>query len=135
MADQASLRAAADAAIASFGKGVQQIRRRGIAARAAMQAATATVTSPDGAVTATVGADGSLSAVTFGPAADSRSRESLATVVVETTRAAHAAALADAQQRVAEIEGVDSEPAEVLARDRAAVLGPPPGDGFAGRGL
>jgi len=144
MADVATIRAAANAAIAEFGTGVHQIRERGDAARAAMQSAAATVASPDGAVIATVGADGALTAISFGPAASSLSRETLGVRVVETTRSAHAAALAEAAQRVAAIVGADTEPVAVLRREHDELAPPqantppptasPSGEGFSGRG-
>ena len=146
MSDAATIRAAADAAIADFGAGVREIRERAESARAAMQSASATVSSPDGAVIATVGADGVLTGLSFGAEAASLAHPTLAALVVETSRRAHAAALAEAEQRVAALVGSDTEPVAVLHRDRlavepeapAAASAPEPVDdpeGFAGRGF
>ncbi|WP_181779694.1 YbaB/EbfC family nucleoid-associated protein [Pseudonocardia pini] len=76
--------------LADYRRRLDELRTRAEQVQTEITALTATVTSPDGAVSATVGHSGRLSGLVLGPAAEALSRERLADLVVRT--AADAAA-------------------------------------------
>jgi DNA-binding protein YbaB len=121
-------RARGEAAVAEFKNKLTALRVRTEAARAALGAASATVTSTDGAVTVSVGAGGVLSELSFGPSAFDRGPHALANTVLTTVRTAKARALEQAEHDLTEIVGADSGAVAVLRRRRAE-LDVPEADG------
>ncbi|WP_344427787.1 YbaB/EbfC family nucleoid-associated protein [Pseudonocardia ailaonensis] len=69
---------------------LDDLRERAERAQAEIDGLTATVTSPDGAVSATVDRTGALSGLVLGPTAEALGRERLAALVVSTTASASA---------------------------------------------
>ena len=127
MTDVAMARARGAAAVAGFKDQLTALHARTEAARAALGAASATVTSTDGAVTVSVGAGGVLSDLSFGPSAFDRGPDALAAAVVATVRTAKIRALEQAEHDLTDIVGADSGAVAVLRRRRAELAGPDAG--------
>jgi DNA-binding protein YbaB len=120
-------RARGAAAVAEFKDKLTALHARTEAARAALGAASATVTSTDGAVTVSVGAGGVLNDLSFGPSAFDRGPDALAAAVVATVRTAKVRALEQAEHDLTDIVGADSGAVAVLRRRRAELAGPDAG--------
>ena len=138
MTDSGSRLPAGQDAVARFAAGARQLRQRTEAARAALQAATATQT--NGPVTAIVDVNGALIGLRLAPSAVDQGPDALAHAVLVTARAGHARALRQAQQDVAAIVGADSAAVAILRRKEHELVAPtegadePESDGFVGRG-
>jgi DNA-binding protein YbaB len=76
--------------LADYRRRLDDLRDRAELVQAEISTLTATVTSPDGAVSATVGHTGALSGLVLGPASAGLSRDRLADLVVRTTSQAAA---------------------------------------------
>lgn len=74
----------AEAWLADYRRRIEEIRVRAERAREELAGLSATASSTDGAVTATVGRDGALSGLAFGPAAEGLPRARLAELVLAT---------------------------------------------------
>ncbi|MCW0213525.1 MAG: YbaB/EbfC family nucleoid-associated protein [Pseudonocardia sp.] len=86
---------AGEAWLADYRRRVEGIRARAERARSRLEGLTATASSPDGAVTATVGPGGTLTGLAFGPAAEGLSRARLAALVLAAAGEARAEVTAE----------------------------------------
>ncbi|WP_345414128.1 YbaB/EbfC family nucleoid-associated protein [Pseudonocardia xishanensis] len=84
--------------LADYRRRLDDLRGRAERVQAEISALSATATSPDGAVRATVGHTGALRDLAFGAAADLLPRERLAALVVATTADAAAEVARRAEQ-------------------------------------
>jgi DNA-binding protein YbaB len=87
--------------LADYRRRLDDLRDRAEAAQAEITGLTATATSQNGAVSATVDHTGALSALTFGPAADTLDLSRLGGLVVQTTAEAAAEVARRAQRALA----------------------------------
>jgi DNA-binding protein YbaB len=85
--------------VASYEQEVAAVAARAEEAKDRIKNLTGTATSPDGAVTVTVGGAGALQSVSFGPRADELPKERLAEAIMAAARRAQA----QASQRILEI--------------------------------
>jgi DNA-binding protein YbaB len=111
---------AGEAAVASFVAEARTMRAKTEAALDALTTTTATASSDDGAVSATVTTTGELTGLSFDPAATGYGRETLATTVLATTRRAQVQAVEQAERRLSDIVGADNPAVAVLRRELAA---------------
>ncbi len=130
-------------AVARFAARARELRQRTEAAKTAILSATATATTGDGAVTATVDTNGVLTGLQLTPSANARGMDELARDILTAAHTGRINALERARQGVVEIVGPDSAAAAVLLRQERELAEPPQaepvdadddGDGFAGRG-
>jgi DNA-binding protein YbaB len=129
--------------VARFAARARELRQRTEAAKTAILSASATATTGDGAVTATVDANGVLTGLQLTPSASDRGMDELARDILTAARTGRINALELARQDVVEIVGPDSAAAAVLLRQERELAEPPNADagdthddggGFAGRG-
>jgi DNA-binding protein YbaB len=95
--------------VAAYENEVAAIAARAEEARDRISNLTGTATSPDGAVTITVGGAGALQSVSFGRRADELPREQLAAVIMATARHAQANASQQVLAIMAPLVGEDSD--------------------------
>lgn len=91
--------------LADYERRLGELRVRAERVQAGLAGLTGTARSPDGAVTAVVGAGGALRSLELGPRAEGLGRERLAALVVETAAAAAAEAARRAEELVGALRG------------------------------
>ncbi|WP_246128056.1 YbaB/EbfC family nucleoid-associated protein, partial [Amycolatopsis rhizosphaerae] len=111
--------------IAEFAAELEQIRAKAEEVQELVRTASATVRSPDGAVTVTVGATGALTNIAFGPRAYQRPPEALSALVLQTMGAAQKQVATQVSGAFGGLVGENSAAMEVLEE----FLPRDPGDG------
>ncbi|WP_410567655.1 YbaB/EbfC family nucleoid-associated protein [Amycolatopsis sp. cmx-4-61] len=116
--------------LAAFGAELDDIRAKAVAAQEKLRSAVATVQSPDGAVSVTVGPSGVLQGLRFGPRAYERPPQALSGLVLQLIGRAQQKVSAEVADAFGGMVGENSAARELLEEFLPAPepdAGPPPG--------
>ncbi|WP_410609591.1 YbaB/EbfC family nucleoid-associated protein [Amycolatopsis sp. lyj-109] len=118
----------ADDPLAAFGAELGDIRAKAVAAQEKLRSAVASVQSPDGAVSVTVGPSGVLQDLRFGPRAYERSPQTLSSLVLQLIGRAQQKVSAQVAEAFSGMVGENSAARELLGE---FLPEPEPDDGTA----